>query len=243
MKQNKILQENLKILKQINPELVKWIKEKKHIDWLQEIKSQNGDDNLIIQSGSQTYPAYCMKNPAKEAQKAAKKMDLYKEDISIFMGIGLGYLTNEVLPRMEKGHRLIVIEPVAKILELALSKFDFTEYLKSNVLLLVTPGGDDIQTKLAFALQFLSSQSVVSAWPFTIENYTRKRVDEYSTLTKLTSDILNQILTLIITIILTPIVIVGEIFVMFSALILLLLVWNMIGFLLACEIVGTFEVP
>ena len=194
MKENQILKNNLKILKEINPPLTNWLKKEKDVDWIQEIKSQSGEDNLLIKSGSQSYPAYSMKNPVKEAKKAAKTMNLFKEDISILMGIGLGYLANEMLSKIEKGHKIIVIEPVAQILKIALSKFDFTKYFKDGTLLLVTPGEDSIPNKLLFALHFLSNESVIGAWPFTIELYTRKRPDEYSDLTKLTSDILNQIL-------------------------------------------------
>ncbi len=194
MNQNTILKNNLKTLKEINSPLTDWLKKEQPVDWIQEIKSQSGDDNLLIKSGSQSYPAYSMKDPVREALKAVKTMNLYKEDISILLGIGLGYLTNEMLSKMEKGHRIIVIEPVAQILELALSKFDFSKHFKNSTLLLVTPGGDDIANKLSFALHFLSNESVIGAWPFTVEIYTRKRPDEYSDLTKLTSDILNQIL-------------------------------------------------
>jgi hypothetical protein len=191
---NSIRKRNLDIIRKINPDLIEWLKKEKNIDWVQKIRSQNGDSNLLIKSGSQYYPAYSMENPTKEAQKAVKKMNLYKEDISILMGIGLGYLANEILSEMERGHRLIIIEPVAQILEMALSKFDFVKYLKDGRLLLITPGGDEITNKLTFVLHFLSNESVVGAWPFTIEFYARKRPDEYEDLTKLTSDILNQIL-------------------------------------------------
>jgi len=191
----KTLQKNIGTLQKINPALTEWLKKEKPSDWIQKIKSQNGDDNFLIESGSQFTPAYSMKNPVKEAKKAVKKMDLHKENISILLGIGLGYLANEILIKMEKGHKLIVIEPVADILKIALGKFNFVKYFENGSLLLVTPGGNDsIQNKLAFALHFLSNQSVIEAWPFTIELYTQKRPDEYKDLTKLTSDVLNQIL-------------------------------------------------
>ena len=206
MKQNKILKKNLNILNKINPNspLVKWLKEAKPVDWIQEIKSQNGDDNLLIQFGSQRLPAYSMKDPTKEAKKTAKIMNLYKEDISILLGVGLGYLTNEILSQMEKGHKLIVIEPVAQILKMALTKFDFVKYFQDGRLILIAADGDEncnikegiegITGKLIFLLHFLSENSVVNAWPFTTELYTRKRPDEYNELTKVISDTLNQIL-------------------------------------------------
>ena len=194
MMQNKILKKNLDVLKKINLPLVQWLKKEKDTDWIQKIKSEAGEDNLLIKSGSQYHPAYSMKSPVREAKKAVKTMNLYKEDISVLLGIGLGYLTDEMLNKMEKGHKIIIIEPVGQILKMALSKFDFTKYFESGTCLLVTPGGDNIANKLSFALHFLSNDSIIGAWPFTIELYTRKRPDEYGDLTKLTTDVLNQIL-------------------------------------------------
>ena len=195
MKQNEILKKNLSVLKNSNPELNKWLKKAKPVDWIQTIKSKNGDDNLIIRQGSKTYPAYCMKNPTTVAKKAVKVMNLYKEDISILMGIGLGYLTHEMALKMEEGHRIIIVEPVADLLSMALSKFDFTEYFKKGQIILIEASGKDrIEDKLVFILQFLGNESFVSAWPFTVEIYTRRRPEEYQKLTKLTSDSLNQVL-------------------------------------------------
>ena len=194
MKQNKILQRNLQILKEINPDLFGWFENADSIDWIQEIKSSNRNDNLLIKTGSQYYPAYSMEDPEEEAKKAVKKMNLYKENISILMGIGLGYLTKEILTKMEKKHKLIVIEPVAKMLESALKKFDFTPWLKDRRLVLITPGGDNIQNKITFILHYFSNEMVIEAWPFTVELYTRKRPDEYEDLIKLTGNVLNQIL-------------------------------------------------
>lgn len=194
MKQNQIYKKNLKALDKINPDLAKWLRKEKSVDWLQEIKSENNDDNLLIKFGSQDYPAYSLKNPVKEAKEAAESMNLYKEDISVLIGIGIGYLTNEILSNMEKGHKVIVIEPVADILKIALSKFDFTKYFEDRRLIIISPGGDTLENKLTFVLHFLSNESVVSAWPLTIEGYTKKRPNEYGDITKLTGDVLNQIL-------------------------------------------------
>ena len=196
MEQNKIFKKNFDTLNTINSDLAKWLKEEKDVDWLEKIKSKNGDDNLTIRSGSKTYSAYCMKNPVKVAKKAAKTMNLYKEDISILVGIGLGYLANEITIKMEEGHRLVVIEPVANILRLALSKFDFSEYIKKGQLILITPTIKEanISDSITYLLHYMSSESVVGAWPFTVELYAQLRQEEYGKLINLVSDILNQIL-------------------------------------------------
>jgi hypothetical protein len=195
MKQNKMLRKNLKVISKINPCLQKWLKETPNVDWIQKIKSQNGDDNILIKEGSRQFPAYTMENPTKIAKEAAENMNLYKEDISIILGIGLGYLVNEITKKMEKKHRVVVIEPVAQMVEMALSKFDFTKYINNGQLILVTPDGKtDLINNVTFLLHHLSNDNVVSAWPFTVEFYTRKRDDEYGDLIKHIGDVLNQIL-------------------------------------------------
>ena len=192
---NKIFKKNIKAINKINPDLEKWLKKTPNVDWIQKIKSQNGDDNFLITEGSQQFPAYFMKNPTKVAQTAAKNMNLYKEDISVILGIGLGYLVNEITKKMEKGHKVVVIEPVAQMVEMTLSNFDFSEYFSDGRLILVTPDGrDDLMDNTTFLLHHLSNQAVISSWPFTVEFYTRKRDDEYRELTKHISDVLNQIL-------------------------------------------------
>ena len=196
MKQNKTLKKNLKTLTAINPDLAKWIKSEEDVDWVQQIKSKNGDDNLIIQTGAKSFPAYCMKNPVKVAKDTVKTMNLYKEDVSVVVGIGLGYLTNEIILKKEKGHRLIVIEPVAHVLKLALSKFDFSEHFKKGDLILISPTIKEINISdaITYLLHYISGESVVTSWPFTVELYAQLRLEEYGKLIKLVGDVLNQIL-------------------------------------------------
>lgn len=193
---NNFLKKNFAALNKINPEITKWIREEKDVDWLQEIKSKNGDDNLLIRSGSHLFPAYCMKNPTKVAQKTAKRMNLFKEEVSIIMGIGLGYLVNEMISKTEKGHKIIVIEPMAQILRLALEKFDFSGHLKSAQLILIAPTKKEkkLSDAISFLLSYMSTEFTIESWPFTIELYTRLRKKEYGELTQRTGDTLNQIL-------------------------------------------------
>lgn len=194
-KANKIFKSNFNVINKINPNIEKWIKKTPNVDWIQKIKSKNGDDNLLIKEGSQSMPCYCMNNPTKIAKVAAKQMVLEKEDISIILGIGLGYLVNEMAKKMKKGHRIIVIEPTAQMLELALSKFDFSKHISEGKLILLTPDGkNNLENDVLLLLHYLSSESVISSWPFTVEYYTQKRKDEYDKLAKSISDVLNQIL-------------------------------------------------
>ena len=187
---SKLLKKNTKALSQANPPLSKWLSEQKNVDWLQEIRSKNGDKNLIIRDGSKMQTAYDMDNPTKTATEAIKEMNLYKENISIIIGFGLGYLANTILTKMEKGHKLLIIEPVGHMINLAFNNFDFSKHIKNHSLIIIAPGIEEI----AIGLHFFSEQFVIGDWLLTVNKYANFRPKEYSILTSFTMNALNQIL-------------------------------------------------
>ena len=191
MKENKTLKSNLEILAAINPTLSKWIEEQEDVDWVAEIKSKNGAKNLLITAGSRKENAFDMTDPMKEARKAAKSINLFRENISILVGFGLGYLVQAMLVKAEKGHRVLVIEPVAHMIKLAFSNFNFTKALMNGSLLIVAPGTDEI----GLALAVLDASFVINDWALTINKYVNWRMDEYGKLIQHANNTLNQILS------------------------------------------------
>lgn len=191
MKQNKTLKNNLEILKQINPALSKWLSDEKDVDWITEIQSKKGAKNLLITAGSRKENAFSMEDPMGEARKAVKSMNLYRENISILVGFGLGYLVKAMLARIEKGHRILVIESVAHMIKLALGNFNFTKALMSGSLIIVAPGADEI----GLTLSVLDASFIVADWAITINKYVNWRADEYGKLIQYTQNTLNQILS------------------------------------------------
>ena len=187
---NKFLKKNLRTLKQVNPDLAKWATTQEDTDWFQIIQSKDGSPNMLMKAGNEVLPAYCMKNPKAEAAKAVKAMTLHKENVSIIIGFGLGYLVNAVLSKMEKGHRILVIEPTADVIKLALGNFDFAKSLRNRDLIIIAPG----KKELAGAVHFISNQFVITNWLITIDKYTTFKPDVYGELTKFTSDVINQIM-------------------------------------------------
>ena len=183
----------MKALRSINKPHVKWIEKAPDVKWIQPIKSRKGN-NLLVKSGGEINPVYDMDDPGKLANayvKDLKKMKkLYKESISILVGMGLGYLTESLLKSMEKGHRLLVIEPVAHMIRLAFHQFDFSKYIADGRLMMVPADNDTI----IGALQTLSGARVISDWHLTINKYTQFRREEYANIITLTSEVLNQIL-------------------------------------------------
>lgn len=180
---------NMNALQLTNPDIFKWLNEQNQVDWIQEIKSRDGNKNLLIQSGGQSINAYPMDSPIKDATDAVKKTKLYKENISIVIGMGLGYFCKEKIKQMEKGHKIIVAEPVGDMIKQAFKNIDFSEQIKDGSLLIL-PGKDE----LVFILQFYASNSVVSDWVLTTEKYTKLRLDEYKEITEIAQDTINQIL-------------------------------------------------
>lgn len=187
---SKLLKKNLRALSQANPPLSKWLSKQEEVNWLQEIRSKNGDKNLIIRDGSKMQTAYDMDNPTKTASEAIKGMNLYKENISIVIGFGLGYLANTILLKMEKGHKLLIIEPVGHMINLAFNNFDFSKYIKNHSLIIIAPGVEEV----AIGLHFFSEQFVVGDWLLTVNKYANFRPKEYGILTSFTMNTLNQIL-------------------------------------------------
>jgi Flp pilus assembly protein TadD len=181
---------NLEAIKETNPNLYEWIKKQPKQDWVRQIKSDDGAANLLISVGSQTVAAYRMKGAKKDALKATKNMRLHKENVSILIGFGLGYLARAILDKMEHGHKLVIIEPVGHIMKLALSNFDFAKEIKAFRLLIIKPEEKDISS----AFGILDVTFMVNDWLLTVNKYTKLRPDDYLKSMKLVMDTLNQIM-------------------------------------------------
>ena len=183
------LQKNLNALKTVQNPVFNWLEKQPQIDWIQEIRSQNNNKNLLIQSGGTSINAYPMDDPIKDAKDAVKHTNLFKENISIIIGFGLGYLCKEKLKKAEKKHKIIVIEPIGEIIRLAFKNFDFSEEIKDGRLTIL-PGKEE----MIFAMHYFSSQFVVSDWILTTEKYTKYRPDEYAEIINAANESINQIL-------------------------------------------------
>lgn len=182
---------NLKALQDINPELAtKLIELKEECDWIIPIKSQNGNLNILVKRGGGEFlPGYSMENPSKEGDDAAKTMLLYKQNISVVVGMGVGYLVNSILKKSEKEHRIVVVEPVLPMVKIALHNFDFFNAIMKKELIIVTSAD-----QVVLVLQILAGQLMIEGWNMTTDKYTTNRPEEYNKLITITAESLNQIL-------------------------------------------------
>jgi hypothetical protein len=178
---------NLDAIEQINQKLSDWIRKDFDDSWIKIIKSENGKKNFLVGQGDNLVLAYDIKDPVREAEEAAKNMRLIKENISIVIGIGLGYFTNSLLENKEEGHRVVVIEVSRTMMNLALNEFDFSDFIKKGELVLINNIED-----VDLLLNAVSSQ--VEDWIFTVDRYVNFKPDKYAGIADKTKKIINQIM-------------------------------------------------
>lgn len=179
---------NISALKKYIPDIAAWIEKQEDVEWIKPIKCKNGKDNLLIFKEGKSYPIYNMDDPIPDVEKYLEGRELFKQDISVLIGFGLGYMTKAVIDKMEKGHTIVVVEPVGHIIKLALSQFDFSKYIKNGQLIIATPGIEEVNIALAVC----DSRVVVRQWYATTEHYIMLR-KEYAEVSVKTLEIINSL--------------------------------------------------
>lgn len=179
-----VFEKNMAAVKEIHPELHKWIVEQPDVDWLR----ADGDQLWMrdIMTGRQV-PAYSVENPLADAEAIDKIVSGHKGNVTVILGLGLGHAAARVLSTMEKGHHVIVVEPVGHVLRLAFGRHDFTEHIKTGAVIFA-PRAEEID----FAVSLLDSRKVVEDWGVLVDRTSRER-PEYGKLTAHLIDALNQV--------------------------------------------------
>ncbi len=179
---------NLEILKEVNPNLLKWIKESKQPEWFNLITSRNNKFNMLVKIGTTQQPAYDLDDPEKTVKLVVDQWEFFRDDITVIVGMGLGYLAHKILKKKEKGHHVVVVEPNGYLIKKSLELFDFSKWLKNNTLIFASPG----KSEISFIVSIMETIKVVNNWNMMIEPYSLKCM-EYSDLTLYTTDLINQI--------------------------------------------------
>lgn len=185
---NKIYQKNIGAIQKRVPDLANWIKDQKPVDWIKPIKSKNGDANFIVYQNGTPTTAYNIDDAKKDSEDHIKDRKILKEDVTVLIGFGLGYMTNELIEQAEKKHHIVVIEPVASVIKMALSQFDFSKYLASGQLTIVAPGVPEVYQ----VLSHFENQFVIRHWDVIAEHYIKVR-PEYSEISVKTLEIINSL--------------------------------------------------
>lgn len=185
---NKNYEINIKVLEDHIPDLANWLKNEESVNWIEKIKSKNGDDNFITYLNTSPTLAYNIDDAKKDCNSFIGDRDICKEDVTVLIGFGLGHMANHIIGKMEDGHRILVIEPIADIIKMALSQYDFSEYLSNGQLAIVAPGLAEVYS----ILNYYEHSIVVRHWDVIIEHYVYTR-PEYTELLLKTLDIINSL--------------------------------------------------
>ena len=175
---------NMKAIRTKFPALAGWIEREPDSDWL----TPYGKGNALIFHSKGRIPMYEEKHPGLEPSRMARKLKdaLHKDKVSIVVGLGLGYFVQALLRFSEKGHTVVVVEPVAHMVRECLKTIDLSKEIEKETLILC-PGRDD----LAFMAARLD-ENHVQGWSMFVDPYTIYR-SEYAEPSNYTASIVNQI--------------------------------------------------
>lgn len=87
-------------------------------------------------------------NPVKEAKKYADTLDYSKNSMVIVFGFGLGYHIREIMNRVSKDSKIIVIESKLDIYLNALKNVDITDILESEKVIIMLGSDNEIKFKM-----------------------------------------------------------------------------------------------
>ena len=173
-----IYKNNLKAIKTVYPDFATWIEKEKDVDWFSLIRSKNGDYNATVKAGMETVPIYDMDNARKPAREIAKNYNLYNNEVTVLIGMGLGHVLKQFIDKMEKEHILVVIEPIVTVLKHAFHVYDFSHYILNRQLLICVTADD-----FSVFCSLITNRHVVQEWAIFVEWYTLKKELEYKLLT------------------------------------------------------------
>lgn len=179
-------QKNIESIKQVAPSIADMIEQSERPAWVSELKTN--PPNLLVKSGSVQMTVAAPGNPYKLVKDTLKQMTLNREDVSVIIGMGYGYLIEAMLKKMEKGHVIICVEPVLFFIRKTFERCDFSKYILSHQLVIAPT-----KSEIAELVGSFDSLKVVQQWHMTLERYTMIR-REYSETISYTQNILSQML-------------------------------------------------
>jgi hypothetical protein len=173
---------NMQALKEAQPDLYKWLEaQPTEVDWI-----SLTENNLLLRTGARTRLMYDDAS-RKQAYNIKELTTLHRENITVFVGMGLGDAQARVLQKMEKGHVMFVVEPCGQIIRWAFERYDFTKAIRDNSMLICVG-----ENEVAVIMPTVESRRIVEEWFLIVEPYARER-REYVKLVEHTQQIINQL--------------------------------------------------
>ena len=171
MKKENYYTANIEALRAKNPIVVEWLEADKGVDWITEIKSKNGQPNLLIRSENQEQTAaHCMDDPTKEARDVAKEFTLTRNTMTVLIGSGCGYFARAIWELRKKGHQTIVVEPVAAMVKQALKHQNLVKAISNYEIIFATSVQD-----VEYCFATMENRKMVENWYVSKETMSKKR--------------------------------------------------------------------
>lgn len=168
-------EKNLEALSRQSEKFVQWLSEEKPVDWAYKIKADNGDFNAVIKYGINTNTIYDNKGPRQQARKIVNGRKFQRDEVTILVGAGVGHTAKMICDKLEKGHILIIVEPVAAFIKMMLETYNLSAWIEKGQLLIAVTKDD-----FWVCCNAISSNMVVQNWSLIVEDYASKRPFEYS---------------------------------------------------------------
>jgi hypothetical protein len=176
-----LLQKNLNALKITNQTLPEQIRKAKKESWIE----VNGK-NFLIKKRNRIVSAYPLKESDKESMMIGKQKIYNSDCCTIVIGSGLGHLVNSILRNADKGHKIIIVEPVLELIKETFLRYDFSEWLKKGHLAIATT-----KDEVAFFVSQMDAMFVIQGWFIISEKYVMS-CEEYADIIPYTMEVINQ---------------------------------------------------
>ena len=174
---------NMKAIDEVWPKMREFVEKDEEINWAR----TDDKDNLWITHRGQQHPLYDKEHALREVKKSIKGQNFWKQTVTTIIGMGLGHLARMIVKRAERGHHIIIIEPVPAIMRMALHRHDFSKAIRDGKLLLAP-----IKEDITYLLSTLDQVKAVAEWNIIVDAYAKLK-PEYMDLTNFTIELLNQI--------------------------------------------------
>ncbi len=176
------LEKNLAAIKTVDPRLAEWIETEPDTDWVNPIDSGEGVLNFSFKSQFGDKLAHNLQDPLSGTLGKEKDRIPAGNGTTVIIGIGLGYIVESVLERMEAGHVVLVAEHTAQLVRLALRRCDFSRAVSSGALILACGERQRIIDKVAKLNVVKFTQK--AAISIITEGYAELLEDRYGSLKK-----------------------------------------------------------
>jgi Tfp pilus assembly protein PilF len=178
---------NMHWLKMLNPKVADQLGKARAPKWYNEIYLDN-QNNFSVTKGAKVNVVY-NKDAIKNYKEIVKQMSFNKENVTVIIGIGLGFLLNSMVKAKEKGHIIVVYEPIPFLIKRNLELYDFSEEIKNGSLLFACPGKDEFQQ----IVSMLESRKVIEGWEVLYEKYVMSCPEEYTDAITYSSEVINSL--------------------------------------------------